>query len=114
MRYIHSDEHHHIEICIKAPKTDQLRKGTTVALGDRGALPVAAIPDFLTIRRKAPVALFTNSDGTPMCRRQFVGRMPQALHRAGVNEQHFNGHSFRSEQPPQPVRPEYQIRPLRY
>ena len=97
LHYIHSDSHHHIEVYIKASKTDQLRIDTTITLGttSQELCPVAAILDFLAARGNIPGALFLNGDGTPMRRRQFVGKIQHALHLAGVNERHFNGHSFR-------------------
>ena len=97
LHYIHSDSHHHIEVLIKTSKTDQLRIGTTIALGatSQELCPVAAILDFLAARGNIPGALFLNGNGTPMRRRQFVSKIQHALHLAGVNKRHFNGHSFR-------------------
>ena len=97
LHYIRSDSQHHMEVRIKASKVDQFRVGTTIALGatSEELCPVAAILDFLAARWNTPGALFINSDGTPMRRRQFVSKIQHALHLAGVNERHFNGHSFR-------------------
>ena len=58
--YVHDETHNHIEVQIKASKTDQYRQGTRVALGATGAsiCPVSALLDYLTIRGNRPGALF--------------------------------------------------------
>ena len=97
LHYIHSDLHHHMEVHIKVSKTDQLCVGTTIALGvtSQELCLVATILDFLAAWGNIPSTLFINNDRTPMRRRQFVSKIQHALHLAGVNELHFNGHSFR-------------------
>ena len=87
----------HIEVQIKASKTDQYRQGTRVALGATGTsiCPVSALLDYLTIRGNQPGVLFVNENGSPMRRGQFVLEVQQALQQMGVIGHHFNGHSFR-------------------
>ena len=95
--YVHDTEHNHIEIVIKASKTDQFRQGTKVVLGFTGAqlCPVSALLDYLTVRGNKPGALFIKQDGLPLRRKQFVHGAQQALQKSGAIGQHFNGHSFR-------------------
>ena len=95
--YVHNETHNHIEVQIKASKTDQYRQGTRVALGATGAsiCPVSALLDYLTIRGNCPGALFVNENGSPMRRGQFVLKVPQASQQTEVIGHHFNGHSFR-------------------
>ena len=95
--YVHDKEHNHIEIQVKASKTDQFRRGTKIVLGFTGAqlCPVSAILDYLTVRGDNPGALFTKQGGLPMRRRQFAQGVQQALQTSGAIGQHFNGHSFR-------------------
>ena len=93
--YVHDKEHNHIEIQVKASKTDQFRRGTKIVLGFTGAqlCPVSEILDYLTVRGNKPGALFTKQDELPMRRRQFVQGVQQALQMSGAIGQHFNGHS---------------------
>ena len=95
--YMHAETQPYIMINVKASKTDQFRKGTSVSLGATGAelCPVAAILDYLQARGGAPGPLFINTDGSPLRRKQFVLRVQAALTQAGVKGEHFNGHSFR-------------------
>lgn len=57
--------------------------------------PVAAILDYLGTRRNAPGLLFTNIDGSPPCKRQFMHSVQHVLTQTRVNGKLFNGHSFR-------------------
>ena len=81
LHYINSGSHHHIEVLIKTSKTDQLRIGTTIAFGATSLelCHVTAILNFLAAWGNIPGALFLNGDGTPMRRRQFVGKIQHAL-----------------------------------
>ena len=95
--YIYDETHNHIELQIKASKTDQYWQETRVALGATGTsiCPVSALLDYLTIRGNRPVALFINENGLPMRRGQFVLRVRQALQQTGLIGDHFNRQSFR-------------------
>ena len=95
--YVHDETHNHIEVQIKASKTDQYRQGTRVALGATGTAicPVSALLDYLTIRGNRQGTLFVNENGSPMKKGQFVLKVQQALQQMGVIGHHFNGHSFR-------------------
>ena len=97
LEYVHSDTQPYISLQIKASKTDQFRQGTTVTLGatKTEVCPVAVILDYLGTHGNMPGPLFINSDGSPLCRRQFVHSVQRALTQAGVNGELFNGHSFR-------------------
>ena len=97
--YVHDETHNHIEVQIKASKTDQYRQGMRVALGATGTsiCPVSALLDYLTIRGNCPGALFINENGSPMKRGQLVLKVQQALQQTGAIGHHYNGHSFRIE-----------------
>ena len=56
---------------------------------------VAAILGYLGTHGNTPGPLLINSDGSPLCRRQFVHSLQCAFTQAGVNGELFNGHSFR-------------------
>ena len=95
--YVHAEPQPYIMVNIKASKTDQFHKGTSVSLGAMGTelCPVAAILDYLQARGGAPGPLFIDADGSPLRRKLFVFRVRAALTQAGVKGEHFNGHSFR-------------------
>ena len=97
LRYVPSQDQHRIELRIKASKTDQLRKGTTVSLGATNAsiCPVAALLDFLGVRGRTPGPLFVSESGSPLSRRLFVQKVQSALTEVGLPGKDFNGHSFR-------------------
>ena len=82
---------------IKASKTDQLRVGTTIALGATKAeiCPVTALLDYLNRRGYTPGPLFITEGGTPLRRQAFVDNIQQALTAVGLEGSKFNGHSFR-------------------
>ena len=94
--YVHNTEHNHIEIVIKASKTDQFRQGTKVVLGFTGEqlYPVSALLNYLTVRGNKPGALFIKQDGLPLQRRQFGHGVQIVLQTSGAIR-HFDGHSFR-------------------
>lgn len=96
LHYVHSDSQHHMEVRIKASKSDQLRWGTRIILGATEAdlSPCGGNLRLPSSMGECPGALFINSNGTPMSRKQFVSKVQEALHLTGVNERHFNGHSF--------------------
>ena len=95
--YVNDETHNHIEVQIKATKTDQYQQGARVALGATvtSICPVSVLLDYLTIRGNRPGVLFVNENGSPMRRGQFVLKVQRALQQMGVIGHHFNGHSFR-------------------
>lgn len=97
LTYVTSTDPPHVELRIKASKTDQLRRGTTISLGStRGELcPVAALFDYLNARGGAPGPLFVVQTGHPFTRAPFVAQLQQVLNQAGLPGNLFNGHSFR-------------------
>ena len=90
-----------LEVNIKASKTDVFRKGVKVVLGVSGAdlCPVAAILSYMALPKpKAgppPSPFFTFSDGSPLTRDRLVRELRAALRSAGVEADHYAGHSFR-------------------
>ena len=82
---------------IKISKTDQLRQGSTIALGSTGSdlCPVAALLDFLSARGQTSGPLFCLEDGQPLRRKLFSSQVQQALSAAGLDGTLFNSHSFR-------------------
>ena len=84
-------------IHIKVAKTDQFRKGTTVALGSTKTdlCPVAALLDYLDKRGAGPGPLFLGADSIPLHRQAFVREVQKALCTVGIDGTLFNGHSFR-------------------
>ena len=97
LTYVMSADPPYVELRIKASKTDQLRRGTTISLGStRGEMcPVAALFDYLNARGGAPGPLFILQTGRPLTRAPFVAQLQQVLHQAGLPSNLFNGHSFR-------------------
>ena len=86
-----------VYVRIKASKTDQLRQGTTIALGSTGTdlCPVAALIGFLSARGQTPGPLFCLGSGHPLRRKAFSSQVQQALSAAGLDGNLFNSHSFR-------------------
>ena len=84
-------------LSLKSQKTDQFRKGALVILGTTNPdlCPVAALPDYLALRRQIPGALFCLEDGRPLKRRVFTASVQQVLTNSGLIGTQFNGHSFR-------------------
>lgn len=86
-----------ISVLIKSSKTDQFGKGVSIFLSRTGAplCPVSALLDYLSTRGPEPGPLFLRSNGQPLSRAYLVTQVHSALKEAGLNVQHFNGHSFR-------------------
>ena len=70
---------------IKVSKTDQFRKGASVA----------ALLEYLAVRGATPGALFQLEDGKSLKRWAFTSTIQHALTSSGLDGSHFNGHSFR-------------------
>ena len=87
----------HLEVEIKASKTDPFRKGVTVYLGrtDRDLCLLSAILAYMVQRGsdKGPFFWFTRSRFLTWER--LVTAMRGALQQAGVDAQRYAGHSFR-------------------
>ena len=92
LHYIHSDLHHH-----RGPHQGLKDEPAPYRYNNRpGGYQSRALPCRRNLGLPSSSgALFMNGDEIPMHRRQFVSKIQHALHLAGVNERHFNGHSFR-------------------
>ena len=87
-----------ILINLKQTKTDQLRKGITVALDKTNKSPlclVSALLSYLVVRGTAPGPLFISANGQFLTRAHFVEEVKKALQLAETDVSDFNGHSFR-------------------
>ena len=84
-------------ITIKSSKTDPFRKGVTLALGrtNRPLCPVAAMAAYLQQRGHSLGPLFRFKNGEPLTRKKFVDHIKSGLNTAGLNQEKYNGHSFR-------------------
>ena len=92
-----SDSQTTLLLNIKVSKTDQLRQGSTVALGSTGSdlCPVAALLDYLSLRGNSAGPLFQLENKSPLHRRPFTTKVQQALTAAGFDGSMFTSHSFR-------------------
>ena len=82
---------------IKQSKTDPFRQGVGVFLGTTGSsiCPVQALIQYIGVRSPSPGPLFTLNNGLPLTRNLLVQRLQSALRKAGLDDSHYNGHSFR-------------------
>ncbi len=73
------------------------RDRVTLYLGATGKwlCPVAAVLSYLVQRREREGPLFFFTDGRYLTRARFVAALRSALQGAGVDAQHYFGHSFR-------------------
>ena len=87
----------HLQITIKASKTDPFRQGVTLFIGVSGGklCPVAAVLNYLVARGSSPGPLFTWENGRYLTRERFVARVRLALLAAGYTAKNYAGHSFR-------------------
>ena len=87
-----------ILINLKQTKTDQLRKGVTVALRKTNKsllCSVSALLSYLVVRGTAPGPSFIWANGQFLTRAHFVEEVKKALQLSGTDASDFNGHSFR-------------------
>ena len=84
-------------VTVKQSKTDPFRKGMDLFIGRTGTdlCPVAALLDYLSMRRSGPGPLFVFTDGRMLSRQRFVDRVREALVKAGVDQTKYCGHSYR-------------------
>ena len=87
-----------LHVTIKQSKTDPFRKGVQLSIGRTGTrlCPVAALLDFVAARGTSQGPLFTFHDGSFLTRQRFVDLVREALQKAGIDQQKYCGHSFRS------------------
>ena len=87
----------HINLHIRASKTDQHGRGTTIVLNatKKPSCPVKWISEFLEIRPAIPGPLFCHVNGSPLTRYQFVTILDKSIKALGLNQQRFKSHSFR-------------------
>ena len=86
-----------IRVTIKQSKTDPFRQGVQLFLGRTRTdlCPVAAMLSYLDVRGPGPGPLFRFGDSAGLTRSRFVAKIQEALRAAGVDENKYNGHSFR-------------------
>ena len=86
-----------IQVTIKQSKTDPFRQGVHLYLGRTGNLvcPVNAILAYLAVRDSSPGPLFKLTDGSFLTRQQFALLISNTLKLAGIDDKHYNTHSFR-------------------
>ena len=96
----------HVELHLKASKTDRYRRGVSIKLFKNKAnnllCPYDALSEYLIQRNKvfakqgaAISPFFITESGNAMCRYFFVSNTKQILSRLGFNTTYYNGHSFR-------------------
>ena len=87
----------HLSVHLRQTKTDPFGAGVTIHLGATGdsLCPIAAVLGYLAVRPSAPGPLFLFEDGSTLSRPRLVQALRQALHRAGVDDSGYSGHSFR-------------------
>ncbi|XP_062607125.1 uncharacterized protein LOC134268903, partial [Saccostrea cucullata] len=89
-------------ITLKRSKTDPFRKGIQIRLfqSEQTVCPVKSMLKYLTLRRQwyncvMSSALFTDETGNPLSRQFFITKLKQILKSLGLDDENFNGHSFR-------------------
>jgi len=84
-------------LLIKQSKTDPFRMGAKLCLGrtESAICPVKAILPYLAVRGGTPGPLFIFEDGTPLTRDSFKTLLSTTLRVAGLDDAHYNTHSFR-------------------
>ena len=87
-----------VQVRIKQSKTDPFRRGVNIYVGRTGAdlCPVSAMLDYLNVRGMSAGPLFKFEDGRPLTRQRFVDEVRKGLKLAGINQDKYSGHSFRS------------------
>ena len=86
-----------IRLLLKQSKTDPFRLGVEIFLGATKAdiCPVQALIQYLGIRKPIPGALFIFTSGCPLTCSALVSHLQAVLKQAGIQQEHYNGHSFR-------------------
>ena len=87
-----------MQVRVKQSKTDPFRRGVNLYVGRTGAdlCPVSAMLDYLNVRGMSAGPLFKFEDGRPLTRQRFVDEVRKGLKLAGINQDKYSGHSFRS------------------
>ena len=87
-----------VTLTIRSSKTDQLGRGTVMALpatGRGGPCPVKDLARYLAVRPSGEGPLLIHADGQPVTRQQFSRVMRKAISACGVSAVGFAPHSFR-------------------
>ncbi len=87
----------YLEIYLKASKTDPFRQGVSVVVGRTGEdlCPVAAGLAYMVTRGASLGPFFLFADEKFLTRDRFVKAIPNAMSSAGVEAEHYSGHSYR-------------------
>ena len=85
-----------IRLRLHKSKTDPLGRGIKIFLGLFGTevCPVAALLQYLAVRRLRDGHLFVWEDGRPLSRCTFVNHLRKGLQSAGFDMNNFSGHSL--------------------
>ena len=86
-----------IRLRLRRAKTDPFGRGVEIFMGvsGTGVCPVSALLWYLAVRPLGDGHLFVWKDGRPLTRSAFVTTLKQGLRSAGLDMNHFLGHSLR-------------------
>ena len=86
-----------IRLRLHRAKTDPFGRGVEIFMGvsGTGVCPVSALLRYLAVRPLGDGHLFVWEDGRPLTRSAFVTALKQGLRSAGLDMNHFSGHSLR-------------------
>ena len=86
-----------VKVRLKCSKTDPFRQGVDVYVGRTGQVlcPVSALLNYLVAHGSEEGLLFDFSDGSPLTKSKFVGKIRVLLYQAGFEAFSYAGHSFR-------------------
>jgi len=95
-------DHSKYTLLLRSSKTDPFGKGVSVHIFQTQPLcPVSIMANYLSTRiasgarPHSPLFLDSEMSSTPLARATFITVLREALARAGYNDSHFSGHSFR-------------------
>ena len=86
-----------VKIHLKMAKCDQFGKGADIIVGltHNRLCPVAALSSFKVAKGTLRSPLFTDKEGTPLIKAQFVREIREVLKTIGLPQGQYAGHSFR-------------------
>jgi len=88
-----------VVLTLPSSKTDPFRKGVDILIARAPGAHTCAVAALQSLFRHAHKpqgsALFTQDDGSPLSRSNFLSRIKLSLTNAGFDTSRFSGHSFR-------------------
>lgn len=86
-----------LTVLLRHSKTDPFGAGVYIHLGrtDEVLCPVSSVLSYLAIRPGSGGPLFIFKNGTPLSKSLLVKHLREALQKAGISTENYNGHSFR-------------------